>query len=276
MELKQKIKSFIKDIVSNLVTNIVCTGILGIGAPCAIIWAALKGLVLKSKGHTIPLMYWIILGGSLIIAVICIVMVIGYIIKKRNRPNFPKLISDVRYELAKSELFFKNREEIICSREVRFEIVCERMDSIRKQFTWTGSDYKGTTLEKAKGNYVINDYQRKKPPHGYEVKFDSMKKRGEIVWFKTKTEVGDTNHEMRPFLSHTVKSPTEKLEIRVTVPVGLIKNVKCSIFADNLAEIPISTPKSIEAKNIGNLETYSYEINKPYLLYNYRLDWEFV
>lgn len=276
MNLKKKAKSFIEGIVSNLVTNVIVEMVVGIGAPCALIWTSFKSFVLKAEGKTVPLMYWVILGCSFLIAILCIVMVMFYVLKKRNRPNFPKIMSDVRYETAKSELFFKNREEITCSREVKFEVVCEKMDSIKKQFTWTGTEYKGTTLEKAQGNYTINDYQRKKPPHGYEVKFDSVKARGEKIWYKTRTEVEDTNHEMKPFLSHTVKSPTDKLEIRVTAPVGLIKNVKFSVFADTLAEISISTPKQVEAKNIGNLETYSYEINKPYLLYNYRLDWEFV
>lgn len=276
MGWKKKIEKWISDIASGVMVDIIVTALIGFAAPATMIWSAIKNIMLKSEGKEIPLVYWIVLGCSFLVSVICIILVICYIIKRRNRPNFPKIISDVRYELAKSELFFKSREEILCSREVKFEVVCEKMDSIRKQFTWTGTEYKGTILEKSQGSYTINDYQRKKPPHGYEVKFDSMKTRGEKIWYRTKTEVGDTNHEMKPFLSHTVKSPTDKLEIRVTAPIGLIKNVRFSVYADNLGEIPISDPKQIMAKDIGNLETYSYEVNKPYLLYNYRLDWEFV
>ncbi len=276
MKWKDKIKNFIENVISNIVTEIILGILLGFGTPLLVVWSSLKSLLLYLEERSIPLQYWIIFCGGIFVSILCIICTIIRLVKKRNRPNFPKLVSDVRYETAKTELFFKNREEIICTREVRFEVVCEQLPSIKKQFTWTGSEYKGTTLEKMKGNYTIVDYQRKKPPHGYEVKFDSTKTRGDKIWFKTKTEVEDKSHDMKPFLSHTIKSPTDILEIRVTAPVGLIKNVKFSLFADNLGEIPLSTPKLVEAKNIGNLETYGYEINRPYLLYTYRLDWEFI
>lgn len=276
MKWKAKIKNFISNVISNIIVNIICSILIGFGAPLLVVWSSLKNMTFYLENRTIPLVYGIIFWGGIFVSIICIICTIVQLLKKRNRPNFPKLVSDVRYESAKSELFFRNREEIICTREVNFEVVCDKLPSIKKQFTWTGSEYNGTTLEKAKGNYTIIDYQRKKPPFGYEVQFDSEKTRGDKIWFKTKTDVEDKNHDMRPFLSHTVKSPTDKLEIRVTVPVGLIKNVKFSLFADTLGEIPLSSPKLVEAKNIGNLETYSYEINRPYLLYTYRLDWEFV
>lgn len=270
-----KIKSLIGNIVSNIIASIILTSLIGFGAPCAVIWTSLKNFSIQTEGKRVPLVNWILLGISLFVALICIIFCIIYIVKRRNRPNFPKIIPEIRYESAKSEMYFKSRESISCTREVEFQIVCEKMDLIKKQFTWTGSDCKGTILEKANGQYTLIDYQRKKPPHGYEIRFDTTKKRGEKVWYITRTDVEDNNHEMKPFLSHLVKSPMDKLEIRVTAPVGLIKNVHFSIFADTMAEIPISKPRRIPVKNIGNLETYSYTVNKPNLLYNYRLSWEF-
>lgn len=270
-----KIKSLIENIISNIIASLVLTALVGFGAPCAVVWASLKTFSIGVAGKKISLVYWFILIISLLIALMCSIFCIIYIIKRRNRPNFPKIIPEIRYESAMSELYFKSRENISCIREVKFQIVCEKMDLIKKQFTWTGSDCKGTILEASKGNYTLVDYGRKKPPHGYEVRFDSTKKRGEKIWYKTRTDVEDNNHEMKPFLSHVVKSPMDELEIRVTAPIGLIKNVYFSVFADSMAEILIAEPKQILVKNIGNLETYSYTVNKPNLLYNYRLGWEF-
>lgn len=271
----EKLKGFAENVASNVVASIILSVLVGFGAPCALIWSSVKSYVAKAENNAVPKIYWIIYIIGLAVALLCIIFTIIRIVKRANRPNFPKIQSDVRYESAVSELYFKNREEIACFREVKFEVICERMASISKQFNWTGTEYKGTSLEKSQGNYTLIDCQRKHPPHGYEIKFDSVKLRGEKVWYKTKTEVEDTNHDMQPFFSHMMKSPADSLELRVTAPIGLLKDVTYAVYADSMAEIIISESIPIQAKNIGNLETFSYKIDKPNLLYNYRLDWNF-
>lgn len=149
------------------------------------------------------------------------------------------------------------------------------MEKIRKQFTWTGTGYKETTLEKKMGNYKLIDSPRKHPPQIYEIEFDSVKRCGDKVSYKTKTEVDDTEHIMQPFLSHMVKGPMDYLELRVTAPIGMLKNVRFLEYADTSAEIPISKPQYLNAKTIGNLETFEYPINNPSLLHNYRIEWMF-
>ena len=52
---------------------------------------------------------------------------------RRNCPNFPKIVPDLKYEVVKSELYFKDRETIICTREAKLEIVCDKKDSIDKK-----------------------------------------------------------------------------------------------------------------------------------------------
>lgn len=269
------VKKFISDVAANTVATMVISIITGLGGPIAIIWASLKEIIITAGGRSVPVCYWIIFSLGVSVAIVGIVLNIAYWIRRVNHPVFPKIQSDVRYTSAVSELFFRNRESIECTRDVKFEVVCDKMESIKKQFNWTGTEYKKTEIEKAKGIYTLIDSQRKYPPHGYEIKFDGPKMRGSEIWFKTRSEVEDTNHDMKPFFSHTVKSPTDVLELRVTAPKGMLKNVTYTVFADSMAEIPISKPITISAKDIGNLETFSYHIEKPNLLYNYRLDWNF-
>lgn len=273
--MRGKIKDFVENILSNLISSILLSVLIGLGTSLVILWSSIKSLIISSEGNTIPLGYWIIFTIGLAVAMVCIVLTIYSIIVKVNKPQFPRIQSDIRCESAISELYFESREEIKCSREVYLEVICEEINSIKKQFTWTGTEYKCTILEESDKGCSLRDYQRKKPPHGYELDFDEPRHRGEKIHYKTKTEVSDMGHEMKPFFSHLVKSPTDELEIRITAPKGLLKNVRYTICADTLGEIPISSPEHIKAKPIGNLETFSRKIDKPNLLYNYRLDWTF-
>lgn len=211
----------------------------------------------------------------MIVTLACIIVEIIYIAKRRNRPNFSKIVPDLKYEIAKSELYFRNRETIICTREAKLEIVCDKKDSIDKKFTWTGSEYFKSTLEESDGDYILEDYQRKKPPHGYVIKFNTTKYRGDKVYYKTKTVLSDGNHDMRPYLMHTVSSPTKMLELRITAPRGLIKNVKFTVYADVAGQIPISKPQPLLGEHIGDLGTFCHVEENTNLLYNYEISWEF-
>lgn len=268
-------KSWLKDIGINIVANLAVAAIAGIPSAIIAIGTSVSVVITQTKGQKVSLFCWFLLGLSLFVGIGCLTVSIIYFIKKSKRPVFPALPSDVRYEKAVTELFFKNRENIICNREVKLIILCEKMDRIKKQFTWTGSGYKSTTLEKAMGNYRLIDSPRKHPPQIYEIIFDAVKRCGDKVSYKTKTEVDDIDHVMQPFLSHLVKGPMDYLELRVTAPIGTLKNVKFLEYADTSAEIPISKPKELSTKIIGNLETFECSIKNPSLLHNYRIEWEF-
>ena len=268
-------KEFLKDILSNIVANLATTAITGIPAALVLVSSTIGIVIKQTKGLAVPLYSWILLGISLIVGIINVIVVIVYIIKKSKRPVFPVISSDVRYEKAITELFFKTRENILCSREVKFEVLCEKLEKITKQFTWTGSGYKCTKLVKSLGEYVLIDGERKHPPQSYEVRFDSVKRAKDKVSYKTCTEVEDDDHVMKPFLSHQIKAQTDYLELRVTAPIGLLKNVRFAEYADTAAEVELSRPVALEGKNIGNLETYEYQVKSPNLLYCYRIEWEF-
>lgn len=271
----KKFKGLAENVFANIIATIILGAITGLGATGLLIWSSIKGIILNLEGEDISTKYWIMYICGIVLSMACVVLLIINLIKMCKMPRFPKIQSDVRYESAISQLYFKNREEIFCTREVDFELICEKKESITKQFNWTGTEYKCTLLESSDQDYELEDYGRKQSPHGYKIKFNKTKHRGDKVKYKTTTEVSDSNHEMQPFFSHQIKSPTDHLEIRVTAPKKMLKNVTYTIYADDMGEVSISEPVSLRGKTIGNLETFSCKIEKPNLLYNYRIEWDF-
>ncbi len=268
-------KEFFKSILSNIVANLAVTAIMGVPTAVTLVWTSVYIVIKQTNGVTVPFYSWIILTVSLFVGIINVIIAIICFIRKSRRPVFPAISSDVRYEKAVTELFFKTRENILCTREVKFKVLCDKLEKITKQFTWTGSGYKCTKLVKSMGKYTLVDTERKHPPLSYDVLFDSVKRPGDKVSYKTCTEVEDDSHVMKPFLSHQIKAQTDYLELRVTAPTGLLKNVRFAEYADNTAEVELSKPVTLEGKDVGNLETYEYQVKSPNLLHCYRIEWEF-
>lgn len=268
-------KSFFNNLITSILANLAVIIITGFVTALVSIGTSVWVVIWQTQGQTVSVYSWLILSFSLLVGILNLIIGIVCLVKRSKRPAFPVISSDVRYEKFVTELFFKDRENIFCNREVKLVVLCDKLEKITKQFIWTGSGYKSTVLEKSMGNYILNDSERKHSPLSYEIIFDSVKRCGDKVSYKTKTEVEDSGHVMQPFLSHMIKGPTDFVEIRVTAPIGLLKNAKFVEYADREAEIPISMPILLEAKNIGNLETFEYSVKSPELLHNYRIEWTF-
>lgn len=271
----KKLEKLLGDVLANLIANLVLTAITGIPTAAVLIYSSITIVLKQTKGESVPIYSWVIFCIALLVGILNVIITIIYFVKKSKRPVFPAISSDVRYEKAITELFFKTRESILCNREVKIKVLCDKLEKLTKQFTWTGTSYKCTKLEKSMGKYTLEDAGRKHPPQSYTVVFDSVKRAGEKVSYKTCTEVEDEDHVMQPFLSHQIKAQTDYLELRVTAPVGLLKNVRYAEYGDSTAEVQLTKPVSLEAKNIGNLETFGYTIKSPNLLHCYRIEWDF-
>ncbi|MDR1770505.1 MAG: hypothetical protein LBS02_07705 [Hungatella sp.] len=268
-------KKLFQDVLANLLANIAYIAITGAITALVSIASSVTVIIIQTKGDLVPGYCWLLLALSLLIGVVCLSFAIIFFVKRSCRPNFPIIKADVKYEKAIIELFFKDRENIFTSVEMRLEVLCDELKKMTKKFTWSGSGYKSTVLQKAKGNYTLKDTTRKHSPLEFEVIFDSTKVRGDKIWYKTNTVLEDLEHIMQPHLSQLIKNPTDYLELRVTAPVGLLNNVVFVEYADTTAEIPITKPLRLSEKNVGNLETYEYRINHPNILHNYRIEWEF-
>ncbi|MBR2950292.1 MAG: hypothetical protein IKC46_10540 [Lachnospiraceae bacterium] len=267
--LKDLLFNWISDFLYGVIASILAT----IVTP--IVSAAI--LYMQSNAEDVPVWIWIVLGISISINIVSIVCNVLVLIKRENKPQFPSIKSDVKYEKLRTELYFETRTEIKCFREVKFKVLCQKLEYIRKQFTWTGDGYKGTYIDKDFENkYSIDSGSlRRFPPQIYDVIFDKPKKKGDFVHYKVRTEVTDQGKVMMPYLSQQITSPTKKLELMVTVPRGLISEVVFVEYADVAGKTSIGEPEMIEAKSVAGLEVYECEIKNPNLLHVYRIEWKF-
>lgn len=266
---------FFKDVLANILANLVVLGISSLFSMLLTVGTGLWIVISQTNGGKISITGWVVLILSFVIGIFNLSLGMVCFIKRKNKPEFPEILSDVRYEKAITELYFKDREHISCSREVYFKVLCAELEKITKRFSWTGSAYKSTYIEKADGNYSLQDSGRQHPPQSYEIIFDVIKKKGEIGYYKTRTDVEDEKYVMETHLSHQIRSQTDYLELRVTAPVGLLKNVRFIEYADNMGELPISKPEALNGKMIGNLEAFEKKIDDPRLLHVYRIEWKF-
>ena len=81
---------------------------------------------------------------------------------------------------------------------------------------------------------------------------------------------------MQPSLSQQINSKTKKLELVLTVPRGLVKNVTSSVYADSAHKVEIGVSKKIDTKTYGEMETYEVCIKNPELLHRYFIGWEWL
>ncbi len=270
--MKQKWTDLINNVLSNIICQIIFILFTAIGTPIVSAITLMK----KGTGQYLDTTWWIIFATFILLSVINIIAAILHFINIKTNPSFPTIKSEVSYSFIRTELFFSDREHIKCNRDVNFKVLLDKMRFIRKQFTWTGDGYKGTTLD-AKSiakNYKIDDTIRRLPPQIYDIEFDCEKKKGEHVSYRITSEVEDNSHVMQPFLSQQINQETKKLNLVLTVPMGLVKNVKQIIYADSACKIKIAEPCSITPITYGNMETYEINIKRPKLLHIYRIEWE--
>lgn len=271
--MKKNINNIFINIISNAIYQLIFWLFLAIGMPAVATITLLK----EAHGDNISSKWWLLLTLFVLLSLGNIVIGILQFVRVRSRPVFPSIKSDMYYEISKTELHFVDRENIKCYREVNFKILCDKMKYIRKQFTWTGDGYKGTFLDEERSlckNFIIDDSIRKLPPQIYDVEFDSEKKKGDWVSYCVRSEVEDKGHVMQPFLQQIVKNKTQKLELVLTVPRGMVKNVRSCVTADSSGKVQIGDREEITKKSYGDYEAYEFVIKKPELLHIYRIDWE--
>lgn len=198
--------------------------------------------------------------------------------QKKEKANnaYDELSCDYRFSSIIAELTFDDdRKHVTSTIGYKMTVLAESVTELKRDIIWSGSKYNGTKIIYKNGDYELIDSDRDHSPYPYTIIFNSEKKRGDIIEFKTETSVADENLDMIPQYSFMVKYQIDKLIIRVIAPKNMIKNVKKSIYADRAKEICIATPKTITEDRVRDLVRYTYEITNPTLLYNYFIEWEF-
>ncbi|MBD5530441.1 MAG: hypothetical protein HDR02_18845 [Lachnospiraceae bacterium] len=201
--------------------------------------------------------------------------------KKRNETaddlnNNSNISTDFRFSSVIAELTFDdNRKNLTSTIDYKMIVLTDSAKELKRDLIWSGATYNGTKIVHMNGEYELIDSDRKQSPYCYSIIFNSEKKRGDLIEFKTETSVIDDNLDMMPMYSFMVKYQIDKLIIRVIAPKGMIKNVTKAIYADRGKNICIKEPENVNADTIRNLVRYTYEIKSPTILHNYFIEWEF-
>lgn len=192
-------------------------------------------------------------------------------------PNFPPLESRYIITNAEIELFFEDREHITQRQTISFCVKDEFLDSISHTMTWTGDGYGGSQLDlmSIQRGYKLTEAESSASIFKVTVTFPEEKRAGDKGTYCIETKVTDSKHQMMPFLSRTIKCPTEQLSLKITAPPGTIQSCKQMVTADSTCDFILSGPKSVKLERVGNLSYYQHKFNNLDLLRYYRLHWAF-
>lgn len=192
---------------------------------------------------------------------------------KSNESN--PIVSDIKYEKMNISLEYTSKEEIFSTRDIVLEVTGAPINHVEKKIIWTGSQYKKTMLVEPQQGFEIEDSTRKVSPYTYKILFNRNIMRGEKVAYIVKTEVSDSDNQMKPFLSHEVKNPTDRLTLIFKVVSGYVEGVFAQEYRDNGFEIKVGEKQILKMKKAGKYEIYEYIIENPKILHTYCIHWNF-
>ena len=195
--------------------------------------------------------------------------------KEKKVQESEPIVSDIKYILMDVTLKYNSEKDIQTSRKIELEVTGEPINHIEKEIIWTGSRYNSTMLVDNNNGFTVEDSTRKVSPYKYRLLFNKNVMKGEKVSYSLITSVSDESKEMQPFLSHTVKNPTDNLILKIMFPPGKIKNVEMQIYRDSGREIKMGKPEELERKTEEGFDVYVYTVSQAELLYTYCIQWEF-
>lgn len=200
-----------------------------------------------------------------------------FVIRRKEKLNFPSIVTDYCIKTSEFELFFKNRENIIQRQTISFKILSQHFKEFIHCMNWSGESYTSSAISEAshRKGYSLTDSNRKTPPFSITVSLPEEKDRGFSDEYSFESQLLDNAHEMEPHLSRFVKCKTGCITLRVTAPEGLLKNCCCYIAADSNSEIMLSPKEPVLPKKIGELQYFEWKIIDVELMHYYFLAWEF-
>lgn len=195
--------------------------------------------------------------------------------KEKKEQEAEPIVSDIKYHTMDISFVYMSKDDIQTMRNIELEVTGEPINHIEKEIIWTGSSYVSTSLENTNSGFSIEDSTRRLSPYKYRVLFNRNIMKGERVAYSVKTVVSDTNEEMQPFFSHTVKNPTEKLVLTIKFPVNKIDCVEMQEYRDSGREIKVENSIQLTKQSMDNFDIYMYTIDNPKLLHTYCIQWKF-
>ncbi|MCL2036443.1 MAG: hypothetical protein FWG83_03540 [Oscillospiraceae bacterium] len=196
--------------------------------------------------------------------------------KKKLLP-FSKYQGGYRITHEEVELFFKSRHIVEVRRKSNFVVTSNSLSEIKHSMSWSGQKYKKSVLDDndiAKGYSIIDDSERQISPFDIIINFPELKK-GETGSYTMTTHVEDEQKLMKPCFAHLIKSPSDKLTLKLTVRGNLVESVCWAISAGSFGTNVLCEKQTAPSEVNGDLQVYKIEEKEPELFQYYFIEWKF-
>lgn len=230
----------IKFLIGLIVTNIMGTGIA-------------YNLVNMSLGNM-----FITIIASFIVVVLCTILFV--LVYKKTRKY--------KYHINRTEVNFEySLDKIVVISQIEVKALRNGLDRIYNRTTWFPDEK--TQISCLDKEFSIEQLPPKDTSNEYNVIFNKTLKKGEVITYTIKVVNENKKRHFQDFYSREIITPTDKLSMTIVIPSKygykyMTKQViKGSAYND-----------FAEKEKQEFLNTYTWEIEKPKLGYEYKLLWE--
>ena len=267
-----KLRDIMQDALGKVVANILWYVLTA----CATLFVSIGAAFLNSLAQTnvtAKIVYALISACGLA----GVILTIRLIVRRRvlrHRPKFPRIEYDYMFLDFTFELNFLSRRTVELTSYCKLKALKEVREYYRRYF-WSGTGNESPIFIDNPHMHRISDQEDYGPGNRYKVVFGSPLYPGDETDFNVKIRCYDEKCRMSPHHGFTVLKPMEKLTLKLIMSDDLVSTVNRGVYTDSTAETPLDKIVPVSPRLEGGLRIYEWVINKPSLLYYYRLDWTF-
>lgn len=187
----------------------------------------------------------------------------------RLYPRFPRI--ETHYLVLNRDISFEYRDayRMVYRKKVRLKALKAGLESYLDKYAWTGKTAP-TSVRSAIPAHEVHPTMRRNLWQHYEVRFDHALHKGEVIETEVVWELEDLQGTFQPFISSVIEEPTERLELKLTVPREFgLKQVTCQVSPEIGGKVVISS----HALTIDGYGVATWPIPNPRLLYAYEMRW---
>jgi len=214
-----------------------------------------------------------------------------------EQKQYSEIYEDEEFESIYLELKFESRSDVRFLQKATVLPKGKPIKELKKTLNWTGSSYCKTELvtldtkdeSAAKGKdeiipYLVEDCEKENGKYEITIYPETEVLPGQKFKYCLNTVVRDDQRIVNPILSHHVKYKTKKLHLKVMFKqdVFLKESIEATgfqyvLYADMGKNIKFSTTDIEDIKKTDNQDYYyvEQEVDNPYLLYSYVIEWTF-
>jgi hypothetical protein len=184
----------------------------------------------------------------------------------RFRPQFSNL--SCSYRILRTELNYRYLDDVNMthSKTVKFKTVKPGVSTFPDRYIWTGEGQ--VLIQCPIRGQEYRDTGRLSGWNCYEVRLGRTLNKGEECEVELRWTLADTARRAEPFLSTTIREPTDELVMKVTLPRNPGDAI-CEVRTHDSVLLPLETKQKPFDRN----NTAVWTIPNPKLLHHYQMRW---